>query len=297
MILLEFNNLILHKIVSERFFAEKPESVEMKVADFDDVLYHIYTENKTHLVVSLSWKCWPELKSYGAEEVLAKEYGSYVMSPAESGYDFSLKVDLTNLPANKEELIEKISLLKRNALAAPFHKAFDAADKGEASDLMTIAYRNDESIFVKAQKDRVTVLFSTLFKDDTDIIFGKVFLQEFGAARKSPALQNAPQVLYYPKDPPEELKGVQGLKSADNVGYVTFVLFPRHFGKNNRESTISLIQTFRDYLHYHIKCSKAYMHSRMRTRVASMLKILNRAKPDLPVERTKTASGRTFKKF
>lgn len=162
---------------------------------------------------------------------------------------------------------------------------------------MSIHYRTEEAIFVKAQGDRVTVLFSTLFKDDTDIIFGKVFLQEFGAARKSPALQNAPQVLYYPKDPPEELKGVSGLKSGDNIGYVTFVLFPRHFGKNKREETISLIQTFRDYLHYHIKCSKAYMHSRMRTRVASMLKILNRAKPDIPVERTKTASGRTFKKF
>lgn len=41
------------------------------------------------------------------------------------------------------------------------------------------------------------------------------------------------------------------------------------------------MQLFRDYLHYHIKCSKAYMHSRMRTRVAEFLKVLNRAKPDV----------------
>jgi len=38
------------------------------------------------------------------------------------------------------------------------------------------------------------------------------------------------------------------------------------------------------------------MHSRMRARVASFLKVLNRAKPDIPVEK-KTASGKSFKKF
>ena len=31
--------------------------------------------------------------------------------------------------------------------------------------------------YVAAQKDRVTVIFSTLFTDDDDIIIGKVFMQ------------------------------------------------------------------------------------------------------------------------
>jgi hypothetical protein len=34
---------------------------------------------------------------------------------------------------------------------------------------------------------------------------------------------------------------------------------------------ISHIQTFRDYFHYHIKASKAYIHSRMRRRTADFL--------------------------
>lgn len=34
------------------------------------------------------------------------------------------------------------------------------------------------------------------------------------------------------------------------------VLFPRHTSKAARENTINLIHTLRDYLHYHIKCSK-----------------------------------------
>ena len=37
------------------------------------------------------------------------------------------------------------------------------------------------------------------------------------------------------------------------------------------EEVISHIQTFRDYFHYHIKASKAYIHSRMRKRTADFL--------------------------
>ena len=31
--------------------------------------------------------------------------------------------------------------------------------------------------YVEAKKDRVTVVFSTVFKDDDDVIIGKVFMQ------------------------------------------------------------------------------------------------------------------------
>jgi actin related protein 2/3 complex subunit 2 len=48
----------------------------------------------------------------------------------------------------------------------------------------------------------------------------------------------------------------------NGVGYITFVLFPRHTHKETRDNTIDLIHLFRNYLHYHIKCSKAYIHSR-----------------------------------
>lgn len=66
----------------------------------------------------------------------------------------------------------------------------------------------------------------------------------------------------------------------NNVGYVTFVLFPRHTAPNTRDNTINLIHMFRHYLHYHIKCSKAYIHSRMRAKTSDFLKVLNRARPE-----------------
>ena len=114
--------------------------------------------------------------------------------------------------------------------------------------------------------------------------------QEFKEGRRGS--QTAPQVLFSHAEPPQELQGTDALTGA-NVGYITFgqlhthtqliyffstsflfslnfsssvylfislsllVLFPRHFkDPATRDKTINLIHTFRDYLHYHIKCSK-----------------------------------------
>ena len=63
-----------------------------------------------------------------------------------------------------------------------------------------------------------------------------------------------------------------------------------------RENAVTLIQGFRAYLHFHLKATKAYLHTRMRERVVKLLQVLNRAVPDKdPGEKkAKTASGKTF---
>ena len=139
----------------------------------------------------------------------------------------------------QEDLVRRVSLLKRNAMAAPFERAFDdfahrqeeaskftseSAPEGvrEGGEVMAIHYRDEEAIYIKASHDRVTVIFSTIFREETDRVFGKVFLQEFVDARRR-AIQNAPQVLFR-NEPPLELQGVRGLADGTNgeVGYVTF---------------------------------------------------------------------------
>jgi hypothetical protein len=79
--------------------------------------------------------------------------------------------------AHAADLLKEISLLKRNALAAPFQVAFAAQQAGQTTELMSIHYRDEEYIFVQAQRDRVTAIFSTVFKEEADQIFGRVFLQ------------------------------------------------------------------------------------------------------------------------
>ena len=74
-------------------------------------------------------------------------------------------------------LIKKIGLLKRNCFASVFEKYFDLQAKGGATERAVIPYRDDETMYVEAKEDRVTVVFSTVFKDDDDVIIGKVFMQ------------------------------------------------------------------------------------------------------------------------
>uniref|UniRef100_A0A915MQ79 Arp2/3 complex 34 kDa subunit n=1 Tax=Meloidogyne javanica TaxID=6303 RepID=A0A915MQ79_MELJA len=74
--------------------------------------------------------------------------------------------------------------------------------------------------FVEAKSDRVTVIFSTIFKDPDDVIIGKIFLQEFREGRK--ASQTAPQIIYSVGEPPLELKNCSEAKIGPNVGYITF---------------------------------------------------------------------------
>jgi hypothetical protein len=42
---------------------------------------------------------------------------------------------------------------------------------------MIVNYRENEAIYIRASGDRVTVIFKTMFSEETDRVFGKVFLQ------------------------------------------------------------------------------------------------------------------------
>jgi len=297
MILLETNNRIIEETFQYRFSnavsGNKPESVDILFADFDGVLYHISNPggDKSKIMLSISLKFYRELQEHGTDALLRREYGSFIVSPPENGYNVSLVYDLSQIPQDYNQIIQKASRLKRNCFASVFEKYFDFQERGEAGHKRAVIhYRDDESMYVEAQADRVTVIFSTIFKDPDDVVIGKVFLQEFKEGRK--ASQTAPAVIYSMGEPPRELQNTDA-KVGDNVGYITFVLFPRHTNRNVRDNTIDLIHTFRDYLHYHIKCSKAYIHSRMRAKTSELLKVLNRARPESKIEK-KTITGRTF---
>lgn len=69
-----------------------------------------------------------------------------------------------------------------------------------------------------------------------------------------------------------------------------------HVKTNEKKITaVQMMHMLRNYVQYHIKCSKAYFHSRMRARVVEMLKVMNRAQVEPFNQKVqKTATGRTF---
>ncbi len=184
-------------------------------------------------------------------------------------------------------------MLKRNIFAAPFADYFDACAAKKDMPTLGVKYRADESVYLKTEQDRCIVIFNVHFVDKDDQLLGKVFIEEFVHARKS--LAAAPSCSFSLVEPPRELEGVKGLTSDERQGFVSFVLHPAHQAK--RANTISNIQIFRNYLHYHIKCTKAYMHTRMRTRVRSLLQVLNRAKVEPYVKAEKKVRFVAFVRF
>eukprot|EP01114_Cavostelium_apophysatum_P011046 TRINITY_DN25219_c0_g1_i1.p1 TRINITY_DN25219_c0_g1~~TRINITY_DN25219_c0_g1_i1.p1 ORF type:complete len:314 (+),score=85.43 TRINITY_DN25219_c0_g1_i1:88-1029(+) len=300
MILLEYHNKIIEDTLIERLGVTdgKWETLEAVIADFDGVTFHIFTDanNKGLLNISMNMKGYRDMKSLGVDDIMKKFYPSNLTS-TENGYDVTLQVDCSKKPADIPKFAREIALVKRNALAAPFYKTFaDIEAKKPAAPLIEIKYRDDETIYLKQENDRLIVIFTVQFKDQDDVVFAKVFLQEYQDARKNPQMSSAPSVMFSQKEPPLELKGVKNLRVTEGQSFVSFVLHASHITGAKKEKTIDNIQTFRNYLHYHIKCSKAYMHTRMRNRVKTFLQVLNRAKSEVESAEKKTITGKTFRR-
>lgn len=328
MLQLDPHNLLIKETFSSALSSDYvPLSLDRILTDFDFTTYHVSTpQDKTKILLSINIKCWQDLARYGSLVLLKKKYSQYKFiqilsgSDCEPGYDVSLYIDIEQCSLDqegREELINELSLLKRNCFAAPFLKAFlryeelskesptdpnnlygedSVAASNSNEEVLRLDYRGEESIFIKPSNDRVTVIFSTVFNDETDKIFSKVFLQEFSDARKR-SIQKAPQVINSHREVPLEIRNIE--QPNTDKTYITFVLFPRHLSTDDvKWNTITHIQMFRSYFHYHIKIVKCYLHQRMRYRVQSFTKILNRARREVDEEEhraeRKTASGRRF---
>lgn len=300
MIFLEIFNRAVEETLLYRFENAKNglkfEKFNQTLADFDGAIYHLRSvpNDRSKILVSITLNFFQELQEHGANEVLRREYGQYLLNKPEDGCSVSLLYDLEHLPENYALIAQKAALLKRNCFAAVFEKFFEFhASMGEEAvgcKKAVIHYRPDETLYISALADRVTVIFSTVFKESDDLIIAKVFLQELTEVRRR--FDRAPQVLYSQSVPPSELIGTDAAVG-ENVAYITFVLFPRHLTPQASPRTINLIHILRNYLHYHIKCSKGYIHRRMHAKTFEFIKILNRARPQFyclnPVIQTGTS--------
>jgi actin related protein 2/3 complex subunit 2 len=277
--------------------------LEMMIADFDDVTYSIKAVDD-NFTLFFSMLGYEQIKGNGVEAYLAKVYaGDGVVfnfiteTVGNLTYDFSLTCDVAADRGGKEgteAFAGRISAIKRHVLASCFFYYFESVSANAAAvQAMKIPYRHNEAIWLKKGKeDQVVVIFSVTFADKNDWVVAEVFLREFADVRRDPALQTSPAASFS-KNVPGELEG-SGEEKMDNKVYISFVLFQKHWQGPLAEGSVSALCLFRNYLHYHIKASKAFMHMRMRKRADDLLQVLNRAKP--PAEGNvdkKTWQGKT----
>ncbi|CAH8553550.1 unnamed protein product [Schistosoma turkestanicum] len=229
MIFLEIFNRAVEEILLYRFENAKNglkfEKFNQTIADFDGAIYHLRSapNDRSKIIVSITLNFFQELQEHGANEVLQREYGQYLLNKPEDGCSVSLLYDLEHLPENYTSIAQKAALLKRNCFAAVFEKFFEFhASMGEEAvgcKKAVIHYRPNETLYISALADRVTVIFSTVFKHADDLIIAKVFLQELTEVRRR--FDRAPQVLYSQSVPPSELIGTDAAVG-ENVAYITF---------------------------------------------------------------------------
>lgn len=301
MILLEPGNRILAETVASQLIRENPdekrEAIDVRLCDFDDTSYRVVVDVKERdtLRVSIALPCYGAIKAFGADAGVAKAYPKYVQPEADTGYDVTLVVDMANLGGVKpEKIVADLQLFKANLIGGVFEHFFANLMKAGSKPLdnFQFALRNDTNVYFIPTADRVTVIYSLDFKDRVDRAVARVFLQEFVDARRT--LGAAPPCAFG-ANPPPELKSFGVTEPAGNLGYLTFSVLKSHLDRGKMEKVIAVLQVFRNYLQYHIKCSKTFFHSRMRLRVAELIKVLNRAKMEpLVATSARTVTGKTF---
>ena len=279
--------------LTEKLSAGKIGKFISNFADFDSTFFQVVCEDRQNIIVSLQLSYWEILKN----EANIVDYLDNIYSDctgvsrlpearveSDMTYNISLSINIEQLASASEEdqqkTITEVSKLRRNCFAAAFSPHFEAHKaRNQTTEPMVIPFRDQETMFIKAKADHVVVIFSTTFKDKTDQVLAKEFLSAFADAKVSRGL-NPPNCILS-KDPPREIKEHEQALIGDHVYYITFVLQNAHIEQTNKaDNTIDLIHTFRTYLHYHIKCSKAYIHARMRKKTSEFEQILNRAKPE-----------------
>lgn len=299
MILLEPANRILRDTIKDKiesFQEEKKAHLSLiKLCDFDDVQYVVKIDpsvgNKMEVLTSMP--CYKQIESQ-SKPSLEKIYGNLLMSEAPAGYEIGVSIDLENPSDTSAAIAEKVAMLKTNTIGAVFDHYFTAMLSGGSSEPFQFALRADTKIYIFPSTDRVAVIFSLDFNEPSDRVLARVFLQEFTDCRRH--LGAAPPCSFN-HNPPLEMKhfGITEPISKDHLGFVSFAILKSHLEGPKKERVINNLQSFRNYMQYHIKCSKAYFHSRMRARVVSLIKFLNRAKQETDEEVVKKKmSGKTF---
>lgn len=308
MLRLEAYSSVLEESVGSRLMEGRREAAELSVSDFDSTRFKVTVQPGSEQVVKidLDVPCWKELTALGVPKMLSDTYGStFRENGGDPGFCCALEIDCDAIKEeDKPELMQKVVYLKRNALGAPFRRAFLHLAAQEATEDFVLPWRPGEAVYCvqgsdpanPAHKDRVVVVYAVSFNDEADAAICRIVLQQFQEKK----VGGAPPVSFMEANkPPREILALSQNQPPPGVGYVSFAIFKRHVDTPKKiDNATQLIVGFRNYLMYHIKAAKTNQHMRMRKKVFDWLQVINRAhlsnaKPN-EQKQMKTHSGRTF---
>lgn len=304
MIILEVESAILRNLLERYLDPNEKLSGDYWFCDFDGVRFHVQLASKKsqEVTVEMMIGCAEQLNEYGADEMFEELYGAYKTEPTSDAklnvtYTHAIKFDLRAMaPEEQKKMITLAARLKANMLGAPFIWVAKQVQEKSNFSPFEIPYRaaTGESFYITPTDSGAACTFSIRFSDPGDKVIGSVFFQELAAARQRVA--SAP-IVTHSNEIPSDLEAlavdIKGDKSL--YAYVTISMQAAQLSERKRQDTSYYLPMFRDYLHYHIKCAKAFMHQKMRSRTAAMLRVLDAAKPEPKQKIRRTITGKIMK--
>jgi len=253
---------------------KKLQWIERLFTEFDGTRFKITSVAKeTPFIINLSVGVpyFKDLEKFDCLGHLGKVYGKGLLKEPEMNFDFTIQTDLSEVDEKSwDEQLTKLASVKRNAFASVCEKMFNDSLGEKETDSIEINITKKDKLYLTAKKDRVLFCYALDIKSDR--IITDLFLNEMVDIRKKPDMSMCPAVTYS-KNAPPYLKDFD----AGEGPFFIFTLFHRHFKGDKMDKAIDLMCEFRTYLSYHIKCSKAHIHCRMRTKTEGWKKVMARA--------------------
>merc|ERR1712216_402957 len=130
-------------------------------------------------------------------------------------------------------------------------------------------------VFILPRDDSATTVFSVDFPEE-DALFARIACQEFMDVRRGSDVNSCVTCQFH-ESPPGDIAELNAPKVS--VGFVSFTVFLKDVKTDARKLHVAKhVMGFRNYLYFHIKAAKTYLHQRVRGRVGNLLQVLNRAK-------------------
>lgn len=273
-------------------------TVDVRLCDFDDVTYRVRVDKDEPGVarLSMSLPFYDQVKDHGAEKELKAMFGDTVAAEPEDGESITLRIPLdgSGLPCERDAFVERVGMLRAIVVGGVFKRYMAAVASGDKPDPLKFEMRRDTTVYFVPGDDRVVVVFEFDFNERVDKVVASVFMKEFTESRRR---LNAAPPCSFSNNPPSELEALGVTEPRGSLGFISFAMLKSHVATEAKvDNAAASLQMFRNYLQYHLKCSKSYFHARMRARVRMLLKVLNRAKQDPEDKEKKTMSGKSFKR-
>ena len=311
MILLEIESAIIRNLLESSLDESKVLSESYNCCEFDGVrfMFKILRSKKGKkkggdedeeeggkdpVRIEMCLPCWEDIKDYGAEDFYQKNYGSWIVEPS-AGFTHAIVFNLHEMnEAERKNAITLAARLKANMIGAPFLWVAEHIEKKENFSAFEIPYRKatGESIYICPTDKGAVAIFSIRFSDPGDHIIGNVFFGELQAARTR--VSSAPTVSFS-DDAPADLEAFdlpEAVRNGEMYSFVSINILAPQLSERKRQDIAYYVPMFRDYLHYHIKCTKAFLHQKMRNRATHLLKVLDEAKPEPKVKVYRTVTGK-----